>query len=175
MIPPTVQIETASSGLPSCVFKCGQEWECDYGLSILQPNRKFKVARHVQDQRVRLWWISVYRIRALCMELLGYDPEMENFDQSPYHDNEQGSQSGTTLAIKAGGIVPLTEGHHDTRQRWTGNFTTFSDFDRIRSGDIPYVELMFLGTPGGEKEMSCLLYTSPSPRDGLLSRMPSSA
>ena len=25
------------------------------------------------------------------------------------------------------------------------------------------------------KEMSCLLYTSPSPRDGLLSRMPSSA
>ena len=26
-----------------------------------------------------------------------------------------------------------------------------------------------------EKLMSCLLYTSPSPRDGLLSRMPSSA
>ena len=25
------------------------------------------------------------------------------------------------------------------------------------------------------KRMSCLLYTSPSPRDGLLSRMPSSA
>ena len=25
------------------------------------------------------------------------------------------------------------------------------------------------------KEMNCLLYTSPSPRDGLLSRMPSSA
>ena len=26
-----------------------------------------------------------------------------------------------------------------------------------------------------EKDKSCLLYTSPSPRDGLLSRMPSSA
>ena len=26
-----------------------------------------------------------------------------------------------------------------------------------------------------EMDMSCLLYTSPSPRDGLLSRMPSSA
>ena len=26
-----------------------------------------------------------------------------------------------------------------------------------------------------EAELSCLLYTSPSPRDGLLSRMPSSA
>ena len=27
----------------------------------------------------------------------------------------------------------------------------------------------------GAKEIACLLYTSPSPRDGLLSRMPSSA
>ena len=26
-----------------------------------------------------------------------------------------------------------------------------------------------------ERDVSCLLYTSPSPRDGLLSRMPSSA
>ena len=29
--------------------------------------------------------------------------------------------------------------------------------------------------PVGGKLMGCLLYTSPSPRDGLLSRMPSSA
>ena len=28
---------------------------------------------------------------------------------------------------------------------------------------------------GGERDEPCLLYTSPSPRDGLLSRMPSSA
>ena len=29
--------------------------------------------------------------------------------------------------------------------------------------------------PNAEKVSACLLYTSPSPRDGLLSRMPSSA
>ena len=29
--------------------------------------------------------------------------------------------------------------------------------------------------PGSPKDYPCLLYTSPSPRDGLLSRMPSSA
>ena len=29
--------------------------------------------------------------------------------------------------------------------------------------------------PRGPLDMTCLLYTSPSPRDGLLSRMPSSA
>ena len=31
------------------------------------------------------------------------------------------------------------------------------------------------GLTGGKLDMGCLLYTSPSPRDGLLSRMPSSA
>ena len=92
------------------------------------------------------------------MELLGYDPEMENFDQSPYHDNEQGSQGGKTLAIKASGLVPLIEGHHHTRQRWTGNFTTFSDKQRILDGELPYVELMFMGTPGDKKEMRLKAY-----------------
>ena len=32
-----------------------------------------------------------------------------------------------------------------------------------------------VGESGSGKSTSCLLYTSPSPRDGLLSRMPSSA
>ena len=31
------------------------------------------------------------------------------------------------------------------------------------------------GCTGNDLEWDCLLYTSPSPRDGLLSRMPSSA
>src|SRR5680860_1829012 len=39
------------------------------------------------------------------------------------------------------------------------------------NGDI-YVKLRFPDSVGGN---ACLLYTSPSPRDGLLSRMPSSA
>ena len=38
-------------------------------------------------------------------------------------------------------------------------------------------KLLGIEFPGGPKieEYSCLLYTSPSPRDGLLSRMPASA
>ena len=46
-----------------------------------------------------------------------------------------------------------------------------------RSGAIIDMLLKELATPGGELRLdtSCLLYTSPSPRDGLLSRMPSSA
>ena len=41
---------------------------------------------------------------------------------------------------------------------------------------IPIFEILKLAEGGIDTlELSCLLYTSPSPRDGLLSRMPSSA
>ena len=36
-------------------------------------------------------------------------------------------------------------------------------------------EAMVIVEPGGEVRWGCLLYTSPSPRDATLSRMPSSA
>ena len=39
----------------------------------------------------------------------------------------------------------------------------------------PQVHFRDPGQPEKEDLYSCLLYTSPSPRDGLLSRMPSSA
>ena len=35
--------------------------------------------------------------------------------------------------------------------------------------------MVALGAPVSAQDGDCLLYTSPSPRDGLLSRMPSSA
>ena len=38
-----------------------------------------------------------------------------------------------------------------------------------------FEELAHLATNPNAIEINCLLYTSPSPRDGLLSRMPSSA
>ena len=40
--------------------------------------------------------------------------------------------------------------------------------------DYPW-DLMIAHPPCTHLSVSCLLYTSPSPRDGLLSRMPSSA
>ena len=38
-----------------------------------------------------------------------------------------------------------------------------------------YNQTCYASSDGGDSSISCLLYTSPSPRDGLLSRMPSSA
>ena len=51
-------------------------------------------------------------------------------------------------------------------------------FGKRPSADVllshPSIEALARFAAGGELE-DCLLYTSPSPRDGLLSRMPSSA
>ena len=50
-----------------------------------------------------------------------------------------------------------------------------SDFSGIRPNAIPHHVLDGLAKAGIKHVQICLLYTSPSPRDGLLSRMPSSA
>ena len=43
------------------------------------------------------------------------------------------------------------------------------------TGQTSYFERVTFSTFGPVDNGNCLLYTSPSPRDGLLSRMPSSA
>ena len=51
----------------------------------------------------------------------------------------------------------------------------------LPKGDLVYPLSQHIGAPAtpvvavGDKVLNCLLYTSPSPRAGLLSRMPSSA
>ena len=117
-------------------------WERDYGLSMRKPNRKYKVPKAVMAQRLEIGWLNVARVRALCLVLFGYDPEMENWDQSPFHHNESGSQNVTTLAV-AGSVVPLIEGHAATRERWTANLTTFSNKERLLAEGPPYSEFMF--------------------------------
>ena len=124
-------------------------WEQEFGLSMRQPNRKYKCSKELLGQRLEAFWITVFRIRAFIMALFGYDPDMENFDQTPYHKNESGSQDARTLAI-TGEKVPLIEGHGDTRVRWTANLTTFSDAARIERGERPYCEFMFKHDIKGE-------------------------
>ena len=70
--------------------------------------------------------------------------------------------SGYGTAICVGDIVQLVDGGTATtieKQSATGDDSTAIDMVGI-----------FMGC-----KYTCLLYTSPSPRDGLLSRMPSSA
>ena len=56
---------------------------------------------------------------------------------------------------------------HDMRKTWDGLLVGPDMWDAKH----PQLE----PKPAPEDPQACLLYTSPSPRDGLLSRMPSSA
>ena len=118
-------------------------WEKDFGLSLRAPNRKFGVPLYVVQERLIIFWCILARLRALCIEIHGYDPEFENFDQTPMHRNELGSEGKGTLAVAGLDKVPLVEGHSDTRERWTANLTTFSNKERILQGEIPYSEMCF--------------------------------
>ena len=51
---------------------------------------------------------------------------------------------------------------------------TYSDFEEDLNR-IRYIKRLFKRYETTGELKTCLLYTSPSPRDGLLSRMPSSA
>ena len=77
-------------------------------------------------------------------------------------------------------LTPYTVGFDrmfDRLQDYTSNnltSTNFPPYNIRKDGDYKYVIEMALAGFGKE-DIDCLLYTSPSPRDGLLSRMPSSA
>ena len=126
-----------------------QAWAEEYGLCMRIPNRRYKIPKWILQERLRIWWITLARLRALALKCLGYDLEMENFDQSPFHNNEIGAQNKPILAVAGLSSVPLIEGRHDCLQRWTGNFTTWSDVDRIEREGPPYCELMFKAAPEG--------------------------
>ena len=119
-------------------------WQAECGVSMRKPNRKYKVPKAVLAERLEICWLNVARVRALCLAAHGYDPEIENWDQSPFHNNESGSANAPSLAVTGRRAnVPLVEGHADTRERWTANLTTFSNKARIETEGPPYCEMMF--------------------------------
>ena len=93
----------------------------------------YKVEKPVLYERLEIDWLNDARIRKLCILEHGYDPDIENWDQSPYHDNEVGAQKLKTLAVSASPQVPVCENPNVTHSRWTANLTTLSEKERIRS------------------------------------------
>ena len=120
-----------------------RRWEEEHGLSMRVANRKYAVPRPVVKQRLEILWVVLFRLRLFISLVFGYDPLILNFDQSPFHHNETGSQNKPTLAVRAG-TVPIVEGNNAVKSRWTGNFTTASRFDEhAKPAQIPAVECMF--------------------------------
>ena len=111
-------------------------------MSMRAPNRKYTMPKWLEEHLITRRLMCA-RVRALCICVFGYDPEMENWDQTLFHRNEVGSQDARTLASEGSMTVPLIEGHSDTRYRWFANLTTGSNKDRIKAGELPYAEFMF--------------------------------
>ena len=95
------------------------------------------------------------------------------------------SQLASGLAVNSSGVATISNG------AGTGNTVTITGFpSSLVSQTLPatsglqvqttstlhtYTFHKQLASAADIQAISCLLYTSPSPRDGLLSRMPSSA
>ena len=85
----------------------------------------------------------------------------------PLHPRQQPRTSHTrTPNIRANTHATAAHFMWATCVRALRHLACLADLPEPPQGVIP---------PSGERALFCLLYTSPSPRDGLLSRMPSSA
>ena len=125
-----------------------KRWEEDYGLSMRAANRKYQVPRQVLKERLEIFWVNLFRVRLFISLVFGYDAIIYNFDQSPFHHNETGSQNKATLGVR-GSTVPVVEGNSDVRSRWTANLTTCSRFTAVAGEAMPWSEAMFKGLKGG--------------------------
>ena len=137
-----------------------KRWEEEYGLSFRRANRKFSVPRKVQKERLEILWVILFTIRFFIFRVFGYDPILVNFDQSPFHNNETGSQDKPTLNFRCA-KVPIVEGNSDVKARWTANLTTVSKSKPEQASDPqsrlsqdneqkPFHEIMFKAADDGD-------------------------
>ena len=79
------------NGMPVRTFTPNSQWFArwceEYGLSLRRANRKYSVPKKVLQQRLELFWVSLFRVRQLAVLDLGYDPTQLNWDSNyPWSD-----------------------------------------------------------------------------------------
>ncbi len=100
----------------------------------------------MMKERLEIVWCNIFKIRRLMARSLGYEPVIENFDQSPFHMNEVGSKAAGSLTICGGGSVALVEGHAAARERWSAN-TMVASRSAV-TGRLPPLQLMVKAKSG---------------------------
>ena len=63
--------------------------------------------RVVLAERLKIFWLVTAKLRKLVQLTFGYEPNMRNVDQSPFHGNEAGSAECNTIALKGRTDSPL--------------------------------------------------------------------
>eukprot|EP01016_Furgasonia_blochmanni_P033923 TRINITY_DN3605_c0_g1_i3.p1 TRINITY_DN3605_c0_g1~~TRINITY_DN3605_c0_g1_i3.p1 ORF type:complete len:274 (+),score=65.02 TRINITY_DN3605_c0_g1_i3:36-824(+) len=124
----------------------------------------------------------------LCFELLDYSTKVVSFDFSVFEshykkfaqaDSIQAIHQDVKRAYKQLEVIYRNQHFQQTREE-THRKVLRDTEQRVKSCGIVKVLALIIITIGQVYVLTgffknCLLYTSPSPRDGLLSRMPSSA
>ena len=116
----------------------------EFHVSLRTPNKHYKVPKAVFLERVCITWENLLRLRQWCLLHTGEDPEVDGFDQKPFHMNEAGSKRQKTLSFK-GIQVELRQGHSATRERWTA--TTYTTSDLLRAAKPLPLEVCVKGGP----------------------------
>ena len=108
----------------------------------------------------------------------GWDADYAVFDVTKIED---GLTAMSDIVQKNGSLFGLINNAGVQHRSPILDFTT-ADFEHVLSTNLTSCfslsreAIRFMSNSGGGRIINtCLLYTSPSPRDGLLSRMPSSA
>jgi len=128
--------------LPEISSQWLRRFKKDYGISLRSPCTCFKVPRAVFLERCKICWSNVYRVRLFCLLHYGYDPDVEGFDQTPFHFNESGSKSKKTLDFRGKKKVTLKECQAASRARWSATTYTKS---RLEKGKSVPLEALFKG------------------------------
>ena len=80
------------------------------------------------------------------------------------------------MVIAASADAKVSDRELEIISRLVTRSPVFDTFERTQLGQVAAQAIDLIKDSSNlEKVLGCLLYTSPSPRDGLLSRMPSSA
>ena len=91
-------------GVPANAPAINSDWllrfRTSMGISLRQPNRKWKVPKAVLLGRLKTTWLNTFRIRQLCLLAHGAEPFLDNVDQCPFHRNESGSKDYKTLHFR---------------------------------------------------------------------------
>ena len=110
--------------------------------------------------------IDALQNQLLCIRRLGYN-------QSVLHMHDRAVYRANDTYRNIIDVKIVTDGSHHVLDMLHESYSTC--YEHVVSSPSDPLLLGFEAQKILSQSLSCLLYTSPSPRDGLLSRMPSSA
>ena len=119
----TLVVEMAKTGefidFPSIDLRWCMRWRKEYGVVLLQPNRRYKVSWALAAERCKYMWMNNFRVRYMAKLYLGKDLSERIFgiDEKPIHFNESASKAVKTLHYEGAPFVVLRTNHSASRDR----------------------------------------------------------